>query len=136
MHAPKLIPIIFPFMLGMCLQIPLNGIFHGCMCLYVVPALDLGIFLVGIWRLIPVRQHLCNLNFCFSNYCFILVYIDLYTRALRRGHSFSQHTQFLKNNMIAENDFLWNFARVLRFALKKSFEKKVCLNRLKMLWNT
>ena len=27
------------------------------------------------------------------------------TRALRKGHSLSQHTQFLKNNMIAENDF-------------------------------
>ena len=29
------------------------------------------------------------------------------TRLLgRRSHSLSQHTQFLKNNMIAENDFL------------------------------
>ena len=28
------------------------------------------------------------------------------TRLLgRRGHSLSQHTQFLKNNIIAENDF-------------------------------
>ena len=27
------------------------------------------------------------------------------TRALRRGHSLSQHTQFLKNIMIAENIF-------------------------------
>ena len=32
-----------------------------------------------------------------------------HTRALRRGHSLSQHTQSLKNNIIAENDFLWNF---------------------------
>ena len=29
------------------------------------------------------------------------------TRALRRGHSLSQHTQFLKNNMIARNDFFY-----------------------------
>ena len=61
------------------------------------------------------------------------------TRALRRGHSLSQHTQFLKNNMIAENDFyetliqligstrshLARFARA-RFALRahENFRKK------------
>ena len=37
------------------------------------------------------------------------------TRLLEhRGHSLSQHTQFLKNNMIAENDFLWNFDTIKR----------------------
>ena len=36
----------------------------------------------------------------------LMIYIMI-TRALdRRGHSLSQHTQFLKNNMIDENDFL------------------------------
>ena len=35
------------------------------------------------------------------------VRINKYTRLLgRRSHSLSQHTQFLKNNMIAENDVL------------------------------
>ena len=67
------------------------------------------------------------------------------TRALRRGHSLSQHAQFLKNNMIAENDFLWNFdtidrttrSHLPRFDRVRSrkFSKKVCLNRLEMLWN-
>ena len=36
-------------------------------------------------------------------------YVIHITRALRRGHSLSQHTQFLKNNMIAEKDLLGNF---------------------------
>ena len=38
------------------------------------------------------------------------------TRALdRRGHGLSQHIQYLKNNMIDENDFfLWNFDTINR----------------------
>ena len=36
------------------------------------------------------------------------------TRALRRSHSLSQHTKFLKNNMIAENDLLGNFDTIYR----------------------
>ena len=37
------------------------------------------------------------------------------TRLLgRRSHSLSQHTQVLKNNMIAENDFLLNFDTIKR----------------------
>ena len=68
------------------------------------------------------------------------------TRLLgRRGHSFSQHTQFLKNNMIAENDFFFyetliqssgptrlhlaRFARA-RFTLRahENFRKKKCVS--------
>ena len=72
------------------------------------------------------------------------------TRALRRALSLSQHTQFLKKNMIAENIFFYEnliqsigptrlyLARCARArftlrAQKKIFEKKVYLNRLKML---
>ena len=64
-----------------------------------------------------------------------------HTRLLgRRGHSLSQHTQFLKNNMIAENDFFyetliqssgptrWHLARFARarFTLRahENFRKK------------
>ena len=36
------------------------------------------------------------------------------TRANRRGHSVSQHTQFLKNNMIAENDFYETLIQSIR----------------------
>ena len=72
------------------------------------------------------------------------------TRLLgRRGHSLSQHTQFLKNNMIDENVFYETLIQLIgptrshlacfvrkRFALlthKKISKKKVCLNRLEML---
>ena len=72
----------------------------------------------------------------------------LQTRLLdRRGHSLSQHTQFLKMRMI----FFWNFDTLNRtntltscslrsraFCASRSrkfSKKKVCLNRLKMLWN-
>ena len=66
------------------------------------------------------------------------------TRALdRRGHSLSQHTQFLKNNMIDENVFnetliqligptLSHLARYARafFALRahENFRKKKCVS--------
>ena len=71
----------------------------------------------------------------------------LATRALRSGHSLSQHTHFQKNNMTSKNDFFYEtmiqsirptrshlarfacillalLARVLRFVLTKIFEKK------------
>ena len=66
------------------------------------------------------------------------------TRALRRGNSLSQHTQTLKNNMIAENVFfmkIWynqsdqharillaSLGRILSIALTKIFENKKCVS--------
>ena len=76
----------------------------------------------------PVVNSKCNLVWWFLpklilwGWACVCVVFDLhtnytgkYTRALLRGHSLSQHTQFLKNNMIAENDFyLWNFDTISR----------------------
>ena len=45
-----------------------------------------------------------GLNRFMTNATCSMILFEL-TRALRRGHSLSQHTQFLKNNIIAENNF-------------------------------
>ena len=87
---------------------------------------------------------LCILNNVLYVLCNdVITWKILITRLLgRRSHSLSQHTQFLKNNMIAENDFLWNFdtikrnqhARIWLASLarvsrsQKFFEKKKCVS--------
>ena len=60
-----------------------------------------------------VRQWRSCCTYC-AVHISIINRVWTWTRALCRGHSLSQHTQFLKNNMIAENDFFLNFDTINR----------------------